>query len=80
MIQPFLEQDASHLDFFFLPTDSSRFNIGVGLWKWLKADVINIVFYHHVKEIRSKMKSFMDNVMLDLLAVIDRLCLKELPN
>jgi len=76
LIQPFLEQHATRLEFVFLPPYSPKFNIVEGLWKWMKADVINNVFYHNVKEIRSNVKSFMNHIMLDLLKVIDRLCLK----
>ena len=76
LIQPFLEQHPTRLEFVFLPPYSPKFNIVEGLWKWMKADVINNVFYHNVKEIRSNVKSFMDHIMQDLLKVIDRLCLK----
>ena len=76
LIQPFLEQHATRLEFVFLPPYSPKFNIVEGLWKWMKADVINNVFYHNVKEIRSNVKSFMNHIMLDLLKVINRLCLK----
>lgn len=32
-------------------------NIVEGLWKWIKGDVINNVFYHTVAEIRNNVRS-----------------------
>ncbi|MDQ8739369.1 transposase, partial [Paenibacillus sp. LHD-38] len=39
---------------------SPELNLIEGLWKWLKADVINNVFYHTTAEIRINVQAFMD--------------------
>jgi hypothetical protein len=41
-----------------------------------KSDVINNVFYHTTAEIRKNVKTFMDSIMKDPLAIIDRLCIR----
>lgn len=39
-----------------------------------KSDLINIVFYHTVNDIRMNVRALMDNIMLDTMKIIDRLC------
>ncbi|WP_420830669.1 IS630 family transposase [Cohnella algarum] len=76
LLQPFLEEQKGRLEFAFLPPYSPQFNVVEGLWKWLKADVINNVFYHTVAEIRKNVKTFMEEISKDKWAIIDRLCIR----
>jgi transposase len=75
LLQPFWEEN-TRLSFVFLPPYSPQLNIVEGLWKWLKTDVINNVFYHTVHDIRKNVRAFMDNIMLDPMKIIDRLCVR----
>ncbi|MCE3199903.1 transposase [Paenibacillus sonchi] len=56
----------------FLPPYSSELNLVEGLWKSLKADVINNIFYPTTVEIRNNIQAFMDRIMKALLMIIDR--------
>jgi transposase len=76
LLEPLLEEQKSRLELVFLPPYSPKFNIVEGLWKWLKSDVINNVFYHTVAEIRKNVKDFMDEMAKDKWAIIDRLCVR----
>ncbi|MFU2154706.1 IS630 family transposase, partial [Paenibacillus larvae] len=51
LLHPFLEEMNGRLELVFLPPYSPQLNIVEGLWKWLKSDVINNVFFHTVTEI-----------------------------
>lgn len=75
LLEPFLNEN-KRLTFAFLPPYSPQLNIVEGLWKWLKADVVNNVFYHTVAEIRKNVSSFMNAVMQQPQIVIDRLCVR----
>lgn len=75
LLEPFLNAN-KRLTLVFLPPYSPEFNIVEGLWKWLKSDVINNVFYHTVAEIRNNVHSFMESVMKDPQLIIDRLCVR----
>jgi transposase len=74
LLASFLEEMSERLELVFLPPYSPQFNIVEGLWKWLKSDVINNVFYHTVGEIRKNVKQFMNEIMKVPLKIIDRLC------
>ncbi|SCW75925.1 DDE superfamily endonuclease [Paenibacillus tianmuensis] len=76
LLQPFLEDMKSRLELVFLPPYSPKLNLVEGLWKWLKSDVINNVFYHTVAEIRNNVQQFMDEIMKSPLSIIDRLCIR----
>jgi transposase len=76
LLQPFLKENQSRLELVFLPPYSPNLNIVEGLWKWLKSDVINNVFYHTTAEIRKNVGAFMDNIMKDPMNIIDRLCIR----
>lgn len=76
LLQPFLELQKDRLELIFLPPYSPQLNIVEGLWKWLKADVINNVFYATVAEIRKNVKAFMEEISKDKWAIIDRLCVR----
>ncbi|XMB25669.1 hypothetical protein PaeBR_17695 [Paenibacillus sp. BR2-3] len=60
----------------YFSTLQPELNLVEGLWKWLKADVINNVFYHTTSEIRKNAGTFMDNIMKDPMKIIDRLCIR----
>ncbi|GIP34571.1 hypothetical protein J2TS4_37810 [Paenibacillus sp. J2TS4] len=76
LLQPFLEELNGRLELIFLPPYSPQLNIVEGLWKWLKSDIINNVFYHTVKEIRQNVRTFMEQIMTDPMNIIDRLCIR----
>ncbi|WP_290439084.1 IS630 family transposase [Paenibacillus sp. GP183] len=76
LLEPFLKEQQGRLKFVFLPPYSPKLNVVEGLWKWLKSDVINNVFYHTVSEIRKNVHTFMEQIMKDPLNLIDRLCIR----
>lgn len=76
LLEPFLKKQQGRLNLVFLPPYSPELNVVEGLWKWLKSDVINNVFYHTVAEIRENVQSFMEQIMKDPLNIIDRLCIR----
>ncbi len=76
LLQPFLNEMKGRLELIFLPPYSPQLNIVEGLWKWLKSDIINNVFYNSVAEIRKNVKSFMQEIMKRPMAIIDRLCVR----
>ena len=76
LLQPFLKEHKDRLELVFLPPYSPKLNLVEGLWKWLKADVINNVFYHTVAEIRHNVTEFMQQISSDMQSIIDRLCLR----
>lgn len=76
LLEPFLSEMKERLELVFLPPYSPKLNIVEGLWKWLKSDIINNVFYHTVAEIRENVKQFMDEIMKDPLNIINRLCIR----
>lgn len=76
LLKPFLDELNGRLELVFLPPYSPELNLVEGLWKWLKSDIINNVFYHTVSEIRKNVQSFMEQIMKDPLNIIDRLCIK----
>ena len=76
LLSSFLQENKNRLELVFLPPYSPELNLVEGLWKWLKADVINNVFYHTTAEIRSNVQAFMDRIMKEPLKIIDRLCIR----
>jgi transposase len=76
LLQSFLESNKSRLELVFLPPYSPELNLVEGLWKWLKADIINNVFYHTVVEIRQNVAQFMNKISENKQVIIDRLCLR----
>jgi transposase len=76
LLQPFLEENRERLELVFLPPYSPQLNLVEGLWKWLKADVINNVFYSTVAEIRRNVTGFLERISREPQAIIDRLCLR----
>jgi len=75
LLEPFLSEN-KRLSFVFLPPYSPQLNVVEGLWKWLKSDVINNVFYHKVEDIRKNVHTFMECIMENPTKVIDRLCVR----
>lgn len=75
LLEPFLN-DKKRLTFVFLPLYNPQLNVVEGLWKWLKGDVINNVFYHTVAEIQENVRSFMESIMKKPQVIIDRLCMR----
>lgn len=76
LLEPFLKEMGGRLKFVFLPPYSPQLNVVEGLWKWLKSDVVNNVFYHKVAEIRKNVHAFMENIKLNPMKIIDRLCVR----
>ncbi|MET3210896.1 UNVERIFIED_CONTAM: transposase [Paenibacillus sp. PvR008] len=76
LLAPFLTEMEDRLELVFLPPYSPQLNAVEGLWKWLKSDVINNVFYHTVTEIRTNVQQFMEEIMKVPLTIIDRLCVR----
>lgn len=71
LLESFLQEQQGRLKLVFLPPYSSELNVVEGLWKWLKSDVINNVFYHAVSEIRKNVHSFMEQIMKNPIKIID---------
>lgn len=76
LLRPFLDEMKDRLELVFLPPYSPQLNIVEGLWKWLKSDIINNVFYNSIAEIRKNVKAFMEEIMKRPLDIIDRLCIR----
>ncbi len=76
LLKPYLKDLNGRLEFVFLPPYSPQFNIVEGLWKWLKADVVNNVFYSSVKEVRQNVHRFMQRILEDPMKIVDRLCVR----
>ncbi|BFH13954.1 putative transposase [Paenibacillus dendritiformis] len=76
LLRPFLDEMKRRLELVFLPPYSPQLNIVEGLWKWLKSDVINNVFYHTVADIRKNVLQFMNEIMKSPWSIIDRLCIR----
>lgn len=74
-IQPFLRKHP-RLQLVFLPKYSPELNPVEGLWKWLKQDVVNNVFFHKFYIIRSHVAAFMKQVNQHPLEAIDRLLVR----
>ncbi|MDQ0196746.1 transposase [Paenibacillus wynnii] len=74
-IQCFLKEHP-RLTFVFLPPYSPELNMVGGLWKWLRSDVINNVFFGKFYYIRTHVREFTRRLNRSSLEVIDRLCVK----
>jgi transposase len=76
LLKPLLDELNGRLELVFLPPYSPELNLVEGLWKWMKSDVINNVFYHTVADIRQNVQEFMEQIMKEPCNIIDRLCIK----
>lgn len=74
LIQPFLDENSDRLQLVFLPPYSPNLNLIEGLWKWIKNDVINNVFYKDVSQIRQAVQGFVKRINANQSITIDRLC------
>ncbi|MCU6797657.1 transposase [Paenibacillus sp. WQ 127069] len=74
-IQSFLCQHP-RLRLVYLPKYSPEFIPVECLWKWLKHDVVNNVYFHKFYVIRSHVAAFMKRVNQSPLEVIDRLLVR----
>lgn len=77
LLAPFLNEMKDRLELVFLPSYSPELNAVEGLWKWLKSDVINNVFYHTVAEIRTNVQQFMEEIIKGSLTIVARLCVRS---
>lgn len=76
LIQPFLNENRERLQLVFLPPYSPNLNPIEGLWRWMKSEVINNVFFSSVKEIRKAVRGFINSVAKVPSSVINRLCVQ----
>jgi transposase len=75
-IQPFLLDNNNRLQLEFLPPYSPNLNLIEGLWKWLKSEVINNVFFSNVMKIRVAVRGFINSINKTTDATIKRLYLR----
>ena len=76
LLEPFLQENKDRLQLVFLPPYSPKMNMIEGLWGWLKADVINNVFFSTLKQIREAVRGFINSINKVPEQVINRLCLR----
>lgn len=76
LIQPFLDKNKERLELMFLPPYSPELNLIEGLWGWLKASVINNVFFPNLFRVGIAVKNFIDTINKVPTQTIDRLCVK----
>lgn len=76
LLQPYLDSMKERLELVFLPPYSPNLNIIEGLWKWLKSEVINNVFFPNVCKIQQAVRRFMKYINDIPSVVIDRLCVQ----
>ncbi len=76
LIQPFLEEHRDRLELFYLPPYSPQLNLIEGLWKWLKSEIINNVFYKDVCQIKLAVRNFIKRINLTPNVIINRLCVR----
>lgn len=76
LLKPFLQKHQERLNLVFLPPYSPKLNLIEGLWRWMKSEIINNIFYDSVKEIQKEVRSFIDSIIKVPEIVIDRLCVQ----
>ena len=76
LIQPFLEKHKAYFSFMYLPPYSPNLNLIEALWGWLKAAVINNVFFNTLGKIRKSVQGFIKNINETPQITIDRLCIQ----
>ncbi|WP_407944952.1 IS630 family transposase [Paenibacillus cymbidii] len=74
-LQPFLTEHP-RLQLVFLPPYSPNLNPVEGLWLWLKADVVNNVFFEKFYTIKLHVSQFMKQVNTHPMQTIDRLLVR----
>lgn len=75
ILQPFL-QEHPRLQLIFLPPYSPELNLMEGVWKWLKSDVINNVFFSKFYHIRLHVTAFINRLNKHPQQTIDRLLVR----
>ncbi|MFL0163637.1 IS630 family transposase [Candidatus Clostridium helianthi] len=76
LIQPFLNKVKDRLELMFLSSYSPEMNLIEGLWVWLKASIINNVFYHSLPQVRNAVEKFIGNINIVSTQIIDGLCVR----
>jgi putative transposase len=76
LLADFLQEHKDRLTLKFLPPYSPDYNMLEELWGWLKASVINNVFFNDLVEIKQAVHDFINWINLHPDIVIDRLCLQ----
>jgi transposase len=76
LLKPLLQKHRERLNLVFLPPYSPNLNLIEGLWRWMKSEIINNIFYDSVKEIQKEVRSFIDSNIKVPDIVIDRLCVQ----
>jgi len=76
LIQPFLEKHKAYFSLMYLPPYSPNLNLIEELWGWLKAAVINNVFFNTLGKIRKSVQGFIKNINETPQITIDRLCVQ----
>ncbi|WP_240418716.1 IS630 family transposase [Paenibacillus periandrae] len=69
-------QEHPRLQLVFLPPYSPELNLMEGVWKWLKSDVINNVFFSKFYRIRLHVTAFMKRLNKHPMQTIDRLLVR----
>jgi len=76
LIQPFLEKHKAYFSLMYLPPYSPNLNLIEELWGWLKAAVINNVFFNTLGKIRKSVQGFIKDINETPQITIDRLCVQ----
>ncbi|MEK5490595.1 IS630 family transposase [Paenibacillus sp. FSL R7-0297] len=74
-LQPFLKEHP-RLQLVFLPPYSPNLNPVEGLWLWLKADVVNNIFFEKFYKIRLHVSQLMNRINNQPMETIDRLLVR----
>nr|WP_163860055.1 IS630 family transposase [Paenibacillus elgii] len=74
-LKPFLDKH-KRLHLVFLPKYSPKLNLTEGLWKWVRQDVINNVYFKKFYRIRLHVSKFMKRLNASPQKVIDRLLVR----
>jgi transposase len=75
LLEDFLKANP-RLMLMFLPPYSPNLNIIEGLWKWLKNNCINNVFYAKFYQVRFATRKFVSKLNSDPSQTIERLCIQ----
>jgi transposase len=73
-LSPFLEENKDRIELVFLPPYSPDLNKIEELWRWIKADIMQNVFYESAEEITVNVIDFFKQRAGNLQEVLVRLC------
>lgn len=76
LLKSFLDRNKERLELMFLPPYSPEMNLIEGLWGWLKASIINNVFFESIFKVKKAIGNFIENINKVPTQTIDRLCVK----